>query len=396
NKKLDVVVGTHQHNDHVSGFVHCENQFKDIIDQVWLSWLDDPDNKLAQQIKIDQKNLVSQLKLIDTKLRALNKTNEILSDMLGFFGVSGNDPEIPAKGIEILKKIGKKKPDYLKPGQQIDLPGLPAGEVKVYVLGPPPNKTMLFDKDPKKTETYDPAFAIAQVNTARMLSALDNYNGEGDIRLEEQFPFNKSFKRTGAEVDQEIVDKYKNEQWRNIDNSWLDQAGRLALYLDSYTNNSSLALAFELVKSGKVLLFAADAQTGNWLSWFNIEWQGKNKDFTTRLLENTVLYKVGHHASHNATLVQSLEAMGHDELIAMIPVDKTDGNITKKNGWKMPAKNLYKRLKEKTQFRVLRMDDGFADECDPVKNKATAKWDKLKGKPVIDNKNFFVEYTVHE
>ena len=29
----------------------------------------------------------------------------------------------------------------------------------------------------------------------------------------------------------------------------------------------------ELLKSGKVLLFAADAQTGNWLSWADVKWQ---------------------------------------------------------------------------------------------------------------------------
>ena len=35
-KSLDVVVGTHQHNDHVSGFVHCEKQFREIgVEQVW-------------------------------------------------------------------------------------------------------------------------------------------------------------------------------------------------------------------------------------------------------------------------------------------------------------------------------------------------------------------------
>ena len=36
------------------------------------------------------------------------------------------------------------------------------------------------------------------------------------------------------------------------------------------TNNTSLALAFELIEKGrvgKVLLFPADAQVGNWLSW---------------------------------------------------------------------------------------------------------------------------------
>ena len=67
--------------------------------------------------------------------------------------------------------------------------------------------------------------------------------------------------------------RHRDDAWRRIDTDWLNQAGTLALYLDSLTNNSSLALAIELVDSGKVLLFAADAQTGNWLSWQEITWR---------------------------------------------------------------------------------------------------------------------------
>jgi hypothetical protein len=34
--------------------------------------------------------------------------------------------------------------------------------------------------------------------------------------------------------------------------------------------------------------------------------------------------------------------MSNPKLVALIPVHKKDPNITKKNGWKMPAKNLLK------------------------------------------------------
>ena len=78
--------------------------------------------------------------------------------------------------------------------------------------------------------------------------------------------------------------------------------------LDTFTNNSSLALAIELVDSGKVLLFAADAQTGNWSSWKDVKWETPDVK-TDDLLARTVLYKVGHHASHNATLVETFEKM---------------------------------------------------------------------------------------
>lgn len=398
-KKLDVVVGTHQHNDHVSGFVHAEPLFKDMVIQVWLPWLDNPKDAFARKIQKDQKGLVHQLKAIYGKMEKLgiSKEHETVNDVLGFFGASGEDPEIPSLGIEALKRMGEYEPAYLSPGSINDLPGMNKTSVKVYVLGPPRNQELLFDKDPSKDQTYDPHFAIAEASASKILSALDNKMPEIENRNEEQFPFNKSFKKNERDVDVELKNMYNRKQdgYRKIDKTWLEGADRLALYLDSYTNNSSLVLAFELVKTGKVLLFAADAQAGNWISWENLKWEDANKSFNTYdLLENTVLYKVGHHGSHNATLVKALEAMEHPELVAMIPVDKTDSNITKKNGWKMPASNLYKRLKEKTKNRILLMDDGFADGCDPIKNKKQSKWNELAFTPKLDKKKLFFEYVV--
>ncbi|MEX6686448.1 MBL fold metallo-hydrolase [Danxiaibacter flavus] len=392
-KKLDVVVGTHQHNDHVSGFVHCKELFKNNIKQVWLSWLDDPKSALARRVNDDQKKLLGQLQAIHAQIARLNVKGDYspVKDILGFYGVDAPGSAVPAEGIANLKILGDEKVDYLTPGEIKRLPGI---GVNVYVLGPPRNMRLLFDKDPDKDETYDPALALANKDAEKLLSALRAKVGSAD-KQEEQFPFNKVYKKTESKADQEIVRVYNNHlnSWQKIDADWLNQANRLALFLDSFTNNGSLALAFELVKSGKVLLFAADAQVGNWLSWQDIKWPVKNMT-TNDLLTNTVLYKVGHHASHNGTLKKALETMKHEELVAMIPVDKSDPNITKKNGWKMPAKNLFQRLKEKTHFRVLTMDDGFADGCNPVKDKPKSKWNELPFKPKIDKKNFFVEYKI--
>lgn len=46
----------------------------------------------------------------------------------------------------------------------------------------------------------------------------------------------------------------------------------MALMLDSATNNTSLVLGIEL-DPGEVLIFAADAQVGNWLSWQDLSSQ---------------------------------------------------------------------------------------------------------------------------
>ena len=76
------------------------------------------------------------------------------------------------------------------------------------------------------------------------------------------------------------------------------------MQLDNKTNNTSLVLAFELIDTHRVFLFAADAQVGNWLSWEKTNWKLKTGDVVTGpdLLARTVYYKVGHHGSQNATL----------------------------------------------------------------------------------------------
>ena len=95
----------------------------------------------------------------------------------------------------------------------------------------------------------------------------------------------------------------QSQQWRRIDGDWLGAAETVALNLVGDTNNTSLVLAIEWGKreSGQVLLFAADAQVGNWLSWRDQKYDGK-KVTADDLMRRVVLYKVGHHGSHNATV----------------------------------------------------------------------------------------------
>jgi hypothetical protein len=185
-------------------------------------------------------------------------------------------------------------------------------------------------------------------------------------------PFDRWFRMTDVEVwDDPFFDKYygggvegeDDQGWRRIETDWLGAAGRLALQLDSHTNNTSLALAFELLPSRRVLLFPGDAQVGNWLSWGR-DWQPR--DATTApafniadLLARTVLYKVGHHGSHNATLRElGLELMSSRELTAMLPVDR---KTARKMDWQMPFPSLYRRLQEKTNGRILDLEFGVTD-----------------------------------
>jgi len=395
-ERLDVVVGTHQHNDHLSGFVHCEKEFRGIgVDQVWLSWLDDPKDAKAQSIGKAHDNLKLQLAAARDELSAVWKGRsathpraaralEVLNDMLGFYGAhaaAGGPPELPARGVRILKTLGSKKPLYLRPGRTLDLPALPAGTVRVHVLGPPRKEALLNRKDPKKGESYDHALAGAGLLASRVLEASKAKSRTASPE-EDDYPFNQVYKRRRtSERSPELAKmllayRKRTDAWRTIDDDWLETAGALALFLDEFTNNSSLVLAIELVESGKVLLFAADAQTGNWSSWKDVVWEQPGVK-TDDLLSRTVFYKVGHHASHNATLVEAFEKVNHPDLVAVIPVHKKDPNITKTNGWKMPATNLFKRLREKTENRVLQMDGVNPPSCNPTKDPARAAWKRV-------------------
>jgi hypothetical protein len=96
------------------------------------------------------------------------------------------------------------------------------------------------------------------------------------------------------------------------------------------------------------------------------------------LLRRVTFYKVGHHASHNATLRQfGLEKMTDPRLTAAIPVVEAvaaiqgPGNKTFGKGWKMPYGDLYTDLKERTKDRIVRGDGDPAIEKAAFTDKPT-------------------------
>ncbi len=178
-----------------------------------------------------------------------------------------------------------------------------------------------------------------------------------------------------AEVAKFFDDAYfsREQSWRGIAADWLAAADELALNLDSDTNNTSLVLAFEYGSPGEgnVLLFAADAQVGNWLSWRKQSYgSGKNKVTADELLGRTIFYKVGHHGSHNATMKRDTDDKTPDyplgvpyglelmpsQLLAYIPVDRAAVEKKMPTPWAMPYPPMYETLLRKTNGRVLRAD----------------------------------------
>ena len=372
NGRLDVLVVTHEHWDHFSGFLQAESEFKQLsIGEVWLAWTEKTGDILADQLReqrakarktVDaarQKLKFSAAPGASTALKALDSLR--LFD--GELDVAGGYSTAAAM-TWVREKTGAPV-RFLNPGEEpLTIPG--TDSMRVFVLGPPKDVTLLKQSEPNK-QTPE-VYQLARETDLGFSAALLDERLKG---VDSGRPFDSSFEMPIAKAKEDSFFRkfyYSADKWRQIELDWLGTAERLALQLDSDTNNTSLALAIELVDNGHVLLFPGDAQVGNWRSWEPLEWAVKDRNGepmkvkSKDLLSRTVLYKVGHHASHNATLRENgLELMQNPELTAMIPVYEVQADKQGKDGWEMPFGPLLTRLHDKTAGRVIRADTGVPD-----------------------------------
>src|SRR5262249_14893903 len=146
-------------------------------------------------------------------------------------------------------------PKFYRPGDLIELPQ--AGGVRVYVLGPPTDQAQLYKDQPTRSghETYDdkpasPALAMQAFFAGAFTEDQQSLREEFDPSL----PVDAKYQITPEQA--ESMDFFRDhylgsgdgdpQAWRSIGGEWMAGAAEFALQLDSYTNNTSLALAFEL------------------------------------------------------------------------------------------------------------------------------------------------------
>ncbi len=385
---LHLIVATHQHQDHLSGFSKLSNVFaaskKKKIDNVWLAWTEDPADPDAKKLSKVRDGMAIAVKAAVQALQVVSPDSESAKAMESLLGFFGDNSVVPgASGGAIFAAASRdamdiargltKKPAYLSPGAApIEPDWLPG--FRVYVLGPPRDINAIHDTGQHgSSELYAlAAFSSAALQLATKVGKKDRETGD-DPPTDPPFDQRFRLKRSDPRIVETLGTTYfaESEKWRTIDTDWLNAASNLAIKLDSFTNNTSLALAVERIADGKVLLFPGDAQEGNWMSWHSpgVKWEvargdGESITVTAKdLLARTVFYKVGHHSSHNATAkAKGLEMMiSQSELTAFIPVDRQVAlGRSPKGSWKMPARQLYRRLLEQCGGRVVRSDLGWA------------------------------------
>ena len=188
--------------------------------------------------------------------------------------------------MKLFKDKAKGGPRFLRPHERVfAIPGTP--DVRVYAMGPS-RKRDITDTDPEGDEEFHMGssrslfgFLAGSDEDGQSVSPfIDKYRVAWKTATTDK-TYGAFFSEFYGDGDNskpaDLKEVASNAKWRRIDTEWIKSALALMIKKNNATNNTSLVLAFELGKSGKVLLFAADAQRSNWLSWADCRMEGRQR-----------------------------------------------------------------------------------------------------------------------
>ncbi len=281
--RLDVVVATHRHQDHISGFARARGKGPGEIIRglkprlVIQPWTEDP--KAATDATAPTRSLhvktLAQMQDMAGHLATVAKSlrGEGFRAMRAELAAIGLDNISNRDAIENLQGMAPNR--FVHYGRSAGLGRILPG-VKVTVLGPPTidqTNTILKQRSRDADEFW-------HLNAAywRRLALTARHHGDG-APLFPKHP-TRSLPRSAGWFRYMMM-RERAETLLSIVRS-LDQA----------MNNTSVILLFEV--NGKSLLFPGDAQYENWM-------YALGKPAVVRKLAAVDLYKVGHHGSLNAT-----------------------------------------------------------------------------------------------
>jgi beta-lactamase superfamily II metal-dependent hydrolase len=316
--RIDVVVATHRHRDHVLGFEN--GRWREVeVEEVWLPWTEDPKDDDAKRIRNKQSKAAKNAKNALAALGARVELLQIIDNSL-----------TNAKAMETLQAGWATKPKirYLPPktraAQTFSTDALPG--VTVHAMGPSRDAEVIRDMDPPKGGAYE-----------LRMAALTNPSSPAA----ELFP--KMFELQGKERAGWLASLgLKPRDLADLDKIANEDAFAIAVQLDKAVNGTSLMLMFEMGRAH--LLFPGDAQWGTWQNAL------ADQDFKD-LLEKTNFLKVGHHGSHNATPKEFVtDVLQKNHFVGMVCTRPT----TKFK--KIPLTSLMEALDARSGKKIARSD----------------------------------------
>ncbi len=347
--RLHVLVATHRHADHISGFATNESKTGtgDIIAKlepqlVIQPWTERPDAP-KDFIGTGQSSMMGADDALRLSLRRMEVVAEAAAREARYLrGAAASEIQFVAadgisnmSAVKNLATMGKKtRAAYVRYGSNVSVTSLLPG-VKLSVLGPPSikQKADVLNQNPVNRDEY---WHFAQFWALRAAVATGVQSGAP------LFPRAQSFSALRSIP---------------LENRWFVRRSRLlrsqqllglVRSMDDALNNTSVILLFEA--GAKKLLFPGDAQWENWELALH-----KN----AALLKNVDLYKVGHHGSLNATphtlwngfTKRSEDKNASGRLVTVMSTRSDSKHGHEENDTEVPRRTLVTELKKNSTHR---------------------------------------------
>lgn len=291
--RIDIVVATHRHQDHVSGFT-AERWREVQVREVWMPWTEDPTDPDAAVIRSRQSRLALGLDLA-FKQREFEArwTNVHVKESLRSIAQNSLTNESAMRTLH-RGFAGRPERRFLSVAETDTLVVDGCPDLVAHVLGPSRDESVIRDMDPPTGQSYLRFQAAPETDDPLRPSSASEHRQRGP------FPRNLSMACTDYEADPSLGEPLDDKIKDAAAAMMRDDDLATAVSLDKAVNGTSLMLMFEFRNA--FLFFPGDAQWGTW--------NRALRDPRARdLLSKTTFYKVGHHGSHNATPVEFVESV---------------------------------------------------------------------------------------
>lgn len=313
--RIDVIAVTHRHRDHVHGFSFVDKWKTVDVGEVWLPWVEDPENHFAASLVAKQDALATRAfhalralaaagssagssvrssvgkdaaskgaKLPDPTREAIDIAYNSTTNRVAMATLQGGHGFVRPPRLRYLPRPGHG-PDQF--GGEDPQSRIPLG-ARIHILGPSRDPEVIATLDPPAGAAYEP---LMPSNRALGADASAVAGETGTVPE----PFDRSWEVNASEYG---LNKTEVAELRTTLGQAALEPLELVYRLDNSINGTSLVILIEIGTTK--LLFPGDAQWGTWNA------MQKNTDVWA-LLKGTTIYKVGHHGSHNATPIAFVE-----------------------------------------------------------------------------------------
>jgi len=318
---LDVIVATHHHADHISGFASPSWERVE-VGEVWVPYVENPDDPDAAALRQRLTLAAEHVARASERLARSGGTSRQgvqleLARVLAMNSFTNRDAaaRLLCRGKRFLNEPKVRFLPYTKrPKNTIDT-GIP--DVRVHVLGP--------SRDPALLKRMNPPAASRWLALEAALDAHPDDDDDDWLRPPRLFEAQFDIDPDDAA---ERIDPDLYAAWRSLklDQSItdVDEVLGAASVLERSVNNTSLFFVLDV--AGTRLVFVGDSQQG--------AWEHVLHDPGARaLVSEPAFYKIGHHGSHNATPREFAEqVIGRAGTYAMLPYGEVErwGDIPKR------------------------------------------------------------------